>query len=175
MTLATPEYIYFFSRLFKSESHDSTNPDKELYKPFMINQWFIYHSTDTHNMVSMVRDTPFTVPIENGQKFRYQLVRWKTNPTLPANQQIMDYYPKIKEIMETKYISPSFVHSKGFEILADFIYTADETNPVQNYQGFQIQFKYCIIPKLNYKEDTDNYGSYEEQLYMTHPSFIWPK
>ena len=174
----TKEYTYFFSKLFPLDSSESE------FKPFMINQWFIYHSSDDHNMVSMVRDTPFTVPIKDGQKFRYQLVRLELNKDIPSNKQVLEYYPKVKEIIENHHITPSFVHSKGFEILADFIYTADETNPIMNYQGFEIQFKYCIIPGLKHKdssrdtlEDVDTSDSIEEieQVYITHPSFKWPK
>ena len=128
--------------------------------------------------ISPVIDTPFTVPIEYGQKLRFQLIRWKTNPEL-GNKQMLEYYPKIREIIESKNISPWFVHSRGFEILTDFIYTADETNPIQNYQGFEIQFKYSIIPGLNSKKDTDTSTDISEetceQLYITHPSFKWPK
>lgn len=164
------EYIYFFARLFKSETDD----DSKQFKPFMTNSWFVYHTTDDSNIVSMIRDTPFTIPIEYGQKLRFQLVRWKKNHEFTLEKQTLDYYPKIKEIMETKDISPLFVHSRGFEILADFIYTADETNPIQNYQGFEIQFKYCIMPDYKIKKDTDDESTLE-QVYMTHPTFKWPK
>ena len=174
MTTVTPEYIYFFARLFPTESSDSSTP----FNPSMTNSWFVDHSTNDVNMVSMIRDTPFTVPIEYGQKLRFQLIRWKTNPSL-GNKQILEYYPKIREIIESTHISPWFVHSRGFEILTDFIYTADETNPIQNYQGFEIQFKYSIIPGLNSKKDTDTSTDISEetceQLYITHPSFKWPK
>lgn len=175
MTTVPSEYIYFFARLFPTESSDSSNP----FNPSMTNSWFVDHSTNDINMVSMIRDTPFTVPIEYGQKLRFQLIRWKTNPSL-GNKQMLEYYPKIKEILESKNISPWFVHSRGFEILTDFIYTADETNPIQNYQGFEIQFKYSIIPGLNSKKNTDTFTdtseeSWHEQVYITHPTFKWPK
>ena len=175
MMQVTPEYIYFFAKLFPCDSDDASKP----FTPSMTNNWLVDHSTESENMVSMIRDTPFTVPIEYGQKLRFQLIRWKTNPDLAPNKQMLDYYPKIKEIMECKHLSPLFVHSKGFEILIDFIYTADETNPIQNYQGFEIQFKYSIIPGLNIKKDTDTSTDISEetceQLYITHPSFKWPK
>jgi hypothetical protein len=132
----TKEYTYFFSKLFPLDSSESE------FKPFMINQWFIYHSSDDHNMVSMVRDTPFTVPIKNGQKFRYQLLRLKKNKDLLLNDQAFDYNQKVREILESKYITSTLVHSKGFEILADFIYTVntDKINAILYYQGFEIQF-----------------------------------
>jgi hypothetical protein len=178
MMQVTPNYIYFFAGLYPNESSDSGKP----FTPFMTNSSFVEHSTDYENMVSMIRDIPFTIPIKYGQKLRFQLIRWKTNPDLAPNKQMLDYYPKIKEIMECKHISPWFVHSKGFEILTDFIYTADETNPIQNYQGFEIQFKYCRIPGFNPKKNTYDDTStdmseeaYPEQVYMTHPSFRWKK
>jgi hypothetical protein len=170
------DYIYSFAKLFDDSSLNETSnsasneASSTVFKPFIINRWFIYHSCDGYEMASMVRDTPFTVPIKNGQKFRYQLLRLKKNKDLLLNDQVFDYNQKVTEIIESKYITSTLVHSKGFEILADFIYTVDEVNPILNYQGFEIQFKYCIIPGL---KDTDS--DEETQLYMTHPNFKWKK
>jgi hypothetical protein len=190
------KYSYSFSKLFPYEESASNETssnsssssttvskvDAEEFKPFIINNWFIHHSDDVYNYASMVRDTPFTVPIKNGQNYRYQLIRYKLNEELVPDKQILEYNLKVRSILETKHITPSLVYSKGFEILADFIYTADETNPILNYQGFEIQFKYCIIPRLRHtyahsdaSDDVDDHMDTEEQVYMTHPNFRWKK
>ena len=177
------KYIYFFSKLFPLEGlsiADSPSSTVDEFKPFITNQWFIHYSDETNNFASMVRDTPFTVPIKNGQKFRYQLVRFKLNEELEPSKQSLDCNQRIRELLETKYITPSIVYNLGFEILADFIYSADEINPTMNYQGFEITFKYCIIPEYrstvtNTDTDTDSVHPTGEQLYMTHPFFKWPK
>jgi hypothetical protein len=174
------KYIYFFSKLFPLEetSVADTSSSEVEFKPFMINKWFINYSDETNNFASMVRDTPFTVPIKNGQKFRYQLVQFKLDEELEPSKQSKECNLKITELLATKFITPSIVYNLGFEILADFIYTADEINPTMNYQGFEITFKYCIIPEYRSTvtdTDTDSVHPTEEQLYMTHPFFKWPK